>query len=276
MLPIDHVTVAGASLQPMRAALSAVGIDTVYGGAHRDGATEMALVSFPDGSYLELIAPLPHAAQEIVDAHPWSRFLSGDAGPCAWAVSASDLDAEILRLRSAGVVVSAPISNGRQRPDGVQLEWRTAVCGSGPAGSFFPFVIEDTTLRDLRARPQGVPTNQHYRGIARIVLGVSDLDGAIARFHQAYELTCTLRQVDPAFGADFALLGEAPIVLAQPLDSDSWLADRLERFGEVPCAVVLEPNGSRGERFPLDIHWLDPRVLGWRLGLLNATDAINY
>jgi hypothetical protein len=57
MLPLDHVTVAGDDLRRMQAALAAIGIATVYGGAHRDGATEMALVSFPDGSYLELIAP---------------------------------------------------------------------------------------------------------------------------------------------------------------------------------------------------------------------------
>jgi hypothetical protein len=50
MLPIDHVTVAGADLRRMQAALVDLGIETVYGGAHHDGVTEMALVSFPDGS----------------------------------------------------------------------------------------------------------------------------------------------------------------------------------------------------------------------------------
>ncbi len=55
-LTIDHVTVAGKDLKAMQAALTALGIPTEYGGPHSNHATEMALTSFPDGSYLELIA----------------------------------------------------------------------------------------------------------------------------------------------------------------------------------------------------------------------------
>ena len=116
MLAIDHVTVAGVELRRMRDTLRAVGIDAVYGGPHRDGVTEMALVSFSDGSYLELIAPLPHVPREVVDLHPWSGFLAGNAGPCAWAVCTPDINAEVLRLRSAGIAVSTPVANGRRRP----------------------------------------------------------------------------------------------------------------------------------------------------------------
>jgi hypothetical protein len=52
-LKIDRVTVAGSSLKQLQANLPAVGIETVYGGPHSNGATEMALVGFPDGSYLD-------------------------------------------------------------------------------------------------------------------------------------------------------------------------------------------------------------------------------
>ena len=157
MLPIDHVTVAGADLRRMQAALAAVGIETVYGGAHSDGATEMALVSFPDGTYLELIAPRPQPIRTFVERHPWSRFFKNEAGPCAWAVRTGDLSEEVRRLRSAGIAVSGATANGRQRPDGVRLEWETATPGADPAGSFFPFLIRDVTARDLRAFPQGAP-----------------------------------------------------------------------------------------------------------------------
>src|SRR5215475_10860795 len=54
-LTIDHVTVAGARLKDLQSALSAVGIAADYGGSHGNRATEMAIASFPDGSYLELI-----------------------------------------------------------------------------------------------------------------------------------------------------------------------------------------------------------------------------
>src|SRR5271165_5820242 len=61
-LHIDHVTVAGKNVEAMRKALETAGIPTEYGGPHSNHATEMALASFPDGSYLELIAIQPKPA----------------------------------------------------------------------------------------------------------------------------------------------------------------------------------------------------------------------
>src|SRR5689334_3721929 len=58
-LKIDHATVAGTDVRKMQANLQALGIATVYGGAHSNHATEMALVSFPDGSYLEVMGIQP-------------------------------------------------------------------------------------------------------------------------------------------------------------------------------------------------------------------------
>ena len=85
-LHIDHATVAGKSLQAMREALRAAGVPSEYGGPHSNHATEMALASFPDGSYLELIAIQPHANPAAVTAHYWHNFLESDGGPCAWAI----------------------------------------------------------------------------------------------------------------------------------------------------------------------------------------------
>jgi hypothetical protein len=280
MLPLDHVTVAGAGLRRMQTALAGIGIETVYGGAHRDGGTEMALVSFPDGSYLELIAPQTNAAPDVVGNHHWARFLAGNTGPCAWAVRTGDLASELRRLCSAGIPVSAPVANGRLRPDGVRLEWQTATCGAGAAGSFFPFLIQDLTPRDWRAFPQGAPGNRDFRGIPRVVLAVRDLDAALARYRQAYGLARVILQSDPEFHAQLAVPSEAPIVLAQPLAGDSWLAARLAEFGEAPCAVLLDAGdtahsagGAHSRWSDLDIHWFDIGALGWRLGCLRAAGS---
>ena len=81
--PIDHVTVAGKDLKAMQKALDAVGVRSVYGGPHSNHATEMALASFPDGSYLELIAIQPKADPTALAAHYWHKFMEADAGPCA-------------------------------------------------------------------------------------------------------------------------------------------------------------------------------------------------
>ena len=84
-LTIDHVTIAGKDLKAMQATLAAAGIPAEYGGPHSNHATEMALASFPDGSYLELIAIQPKADPVAVAAHYWSKHMQNDAGPAASA-----------------------------------------------------------------------------------------------------------------------------------------------------------------------------------------------
>ena len=205
--------------------------------------------------------------------HPWASFLTGNAGPCAWAVCTGDLDSEVRNLRSAGIEVSPPVANGRLRPDGVRLEWKIATPGAGAPGSFFPFLIQDLTPRESRAFPQGAPGNRNFRGIARVVLAVRNLDDSLARYRQAYGLAGAIVLPDPVFHAQLAVPSEAPIVLAQPLAGNSWLASRLAQFGEAPCAVLLDAGenahatGPAGSRWSdLHIRWFDSEALGWRLG----------
>jgi hypothetical protein len=271
---IDHVTVAGASSQDLQARLAAVGLTAVFGGTHTNKTTEMSLVSFPDGSYLELMAIQPGADPHLVDQHEWAKFLKGDAGPCAWALREKDLAAEVKRLEAAGIKVSPPQPGGRQRPDGVRLEWQTSQLGDEPRGTFFPFLIQDRTPRAQRAFPQGKPVTREYKGISKIVIAVRNLDAAIKRYRQAYGSPEPIRQVDKDFGAHMALLGGVPVILAQPLTADNWLAERLDRFGESPCAFVLvaaRPDrirgASEGRWFGARITWVDREKLGWRLGL---------
>ena len=72
MIRIDHATLAARSLDPMVEALRGLGFGPTYGGAHSNGVTHMSLVSFPDGSYLELISTLEPGAR----SSPARRCLS--------------------------------------------------------------------------------------------------------------------------------------------------------------------------------------------------------
>ena len=270
---IDHVTVAGSDLKQMQAKLSSVGIASVYGGVHSNHATEMAMVSFPDGSYLELMGIQPHADAAAVAVHVWAKFLQEDAGPCAWAMRDKNLAAEVSRLKAAGVAVSAPLAGGRTRPDGVRLEWETSDVGAVTRGTFFPFLIEDRTPREQRVFPSRKPVTKEFRGVTRVVIAVRNLDDAIARYRQAYGVPPPIKQVDRDFEGYLALLGNVPVVLAQPLNGGSWLAERIEQYGEGPCAFVLaavNPGHYKGQAqtrwFGSEISWFDEEKLGWRLG----------
>ena len=235
---IDHVTVAGKDLKAMQKALDAVGVRSEYGGPHSNHATEMALASFPDGSYLELIAIQPKADPPALAAHYWHKFMEGDAGPCAWAIRPAGFSAEVERLHKAGVAVTDPRRAGRTRPDGVELDWETAQVGP-TNGGFFPFLIHDFTPRDNRAFPSGKSTTNDFTGVVKVVIAVRDLGIASAQYRQAYGLPMPELQDDAAFGAKLALFPGTPVVLAAPLGSESWLHARLEQFGEAPCAFVL-------------------------------------
>ena len=270
---IDHVTITGSDIKQMQARLAAVGIATVYGGAHSNHATEMALVSFPDGSYLELMGMQPNAEAAAVARHVWAKFLMENAGPCAWAMREKNLAGEVSRLKAAGIAVSAPVGSGRTRPDEVRLEWETSDVGAETRGTFFPFLIQDKTPREQRAFPQGKPVTKEFRGVTRVVIAVRNLDDAIQRYRQAYGVPRPIKQVDQSFQAYLALLGNLPVVLAQPLNAGSWLAERIERYGEGPCAFVLgavNPGrfqaASKTRWFGAEISWFDEAKLGWRLG----------
>jgi hypothetical protein len=272
-LRIDHVTAAGRDLKTMMSDLSNVGLRCEYGGPHADHVTEMALISFPDGSYLELIAPQPSADPKALATHIWSRQMTENAGPCAWAIRVSDLDSEVKRLRAAGVAVSAPVRGGRERPDGKRLEWETAQIGDEPRGTFFPFAIRDMTARQDRIFPSGKPTTKDFGGVSRVVILVRDLRASTQRYEKAYALPPPIEEVDRDFDAHLALFTGSPVVLAAPLHAGSWLANRLDQFGEGPCAFILKARkaghydrAAKSRWAMADISWLDVAKLKWHLG----------
>jgi catechol 2,3-dioxygenase-like lactoylglutathione lyase family enzyme len=273
-LNIDHATVCGVNVDSMRKALtSAANLPSEYGGPHSNHATEMALVSFPDGSYLELMGIQANPDPAAVASHVWSQFLRNNAGPCAFALRVTDIDREVAHLKSVRIPVGRPESSGRTRPDGTRLSWETVDEGSGPRGSLLPFLIRDITPRENRAFPSGKPTTTEYGGIGKVVVGVRDLEGAIALYRKAFGLTAPRREKDTGFDANLAWFEGTPIVLAQGLSESSWLTRRVREYGDAPVAFVLKATrgvigaGHLSTWFGHPIFWADERQVGWRLGV---------
>jgi hypothetical protein len=261
-LKVDHITVARSDLAALRATFAKAGIETEYGGKHSNGSTEMALASFPDGSYLELIAPQPgHDAS----AHYWAPFMLKNGGPCAWAVRSADIAGDEKRLRDAGIEVQSA-RNGRSRPDGVELKWETANVGPGSAGSFFPFLIHDETPRDRRVYPSGKPTTTKISGVRFVFIAVRDLNAAVSKYRAAFGLGEPRFEENAAFGGRLASFPGSPVVL---VGGNGWVAERLKQFGEAPCAFVFASKvswpGPNSKLFSKDVVWLNPG--GIRIGV---------
>jgi hypothetical protein len=275
-IKVDHASVCGPELEPMRQAFASNGLATDYGGPHAK-VTQMALLGFEDGSYLELIAPQKPG---VVEGSSWAKFMAGDAGPCAWAVGSADIKADVARLKERGVETSGPEPGSRKRPDGRVLEWETASAGPGGHGAMLPFIIQDHTPRSLRVQPSSSLKDSGLSGIEVVVLGVKDLQAASELFRRAYGWAAPAVEEHKEFGAKLAYFAGTPVMLAAPLEERSWLAKRLEQFGESPVAYLLgiRDFSSATKQFQLSgevqwfgrkVTWFDREKLhGVRLGAL--------
>src|SRR5882757_10243853 len=172
VLELDHVSICGPDLDALRQAFTSVGMTPDFGGPHGNGVTQMALVGFEDQSYIELISPIKPGVTEGSD---WAKFMSADAGNCAWAVSTNVLLQDVDRLKKAGIAVGDPKRGSRKRPDGMSLEWVTAQVGPGTAGSLLPFMIEDQTPRTWRVQPSESMKGAPVFGVDSVIVGVNDL-----------------------------------------------------------------------------------------------------
>jgi hypothetical protein len=220
----------------MQQAFASAGLATDYGGPHATGGTHMALLGFPDGSYMELIAP---QAGVQGDGNGWGKLMADNAGPCAWAVEPKDIGAEVARLKTVGIAVEGPTLGSRKRPDGMALEWDTAKVGTGAPGSMLPFLIQDRTPREWRVSVSKSVDGSGLGGVEVAVVAVNDLSSAIALFRKAYGWSAPLTEDHSDFESKLAYFPGEPVILASPASGHSWVNDRLQKNGEGPVAYLL-------------------------------------
>jgi hypothetical protein len=280
-MKIDHVSVAGRELESLEQSFSRSGMKTDYGGPHSNGVTEMSLLGFPDGSYIELISTIePRTPSPI-----WNAHISGNGGPCAWAIEAEDIAVEASRAARLGLPVNGPSDYSRKRPDRVLVEWKLAFIGDQEAGATLPFLIKDTTPRDYRVKPSQSVADGLLSGIGTVVLGVDDIGDPAREFGKLYEWPWPESRRDLWGGVELASFPETPVVLAAPT-KDGWLKRRLERYGPSPCAFLIETTDMEkaSKRFPLEkreewfggkeLRWVHPlKEEGLMIGLVDGSHA---
>lgn len=232
---IDHIVIMVSDLETATERWGQLGFTVVPGGKHPRG-THNALVAFQDGSYLELIA----FWEPDYDAHKWYRFQNTGAGLIDHALGSDDLAKEIQALSERGIAYDGPNPGARSRPDGVQLEWRTAQ----PAGlddHGLPFLIDDITDRSLRV-PHGDDARHAngVTGIERLQVVVANLATTGAAYANLLGQEAPEPELGEAEGepTQFIRLQAGPhtIELHQP-EEKGELVDRITRFGDGPLAV---------------------------------------
>lgn len=244
----DHAILAVFDLQRATADFEELGFTVIFGGEHDGGLTHNALITFADGTYLELMAP---TSPELIANPPepgpgnYLFLFEGGEGYAGFALHTDELDAVVARVRERGIEIADPASGGRQRTDGVELAWRAAF----PLGSFSPFFITDENPRELRVRTEPELTSHANGalGIQRVLSVVSSLEDGIMRYSAMLGENPTPGSViEGAETAKFKI-GTFEAAIASPLVV-GLLSDHLEGRGESLYEIEIEVDhaGSAG------------------------------
>lgn len=224
---IDHLVILVRDLAEAVEDYEALGFHVSPGGEHTDGATHNALISFADGTYLELLAFLREAPE-----HRWWRHSAAGEGLIDFALLPGAIADDVAAARARGLPMLGPFPGGRERPDGVRIDWQSAMAELPE----LPFLCGDVTPRDLRVPAAGDHANG-ASGIFRVTVAVRDVEAAAARYAA---LLGAAPLVEP--GRRLFKLGPSYIALQQPgsgaLESAAVEA-RLDQRGEGIASVAL-------------------------------------
>lgn len=240
---IDHAVIILPNLDDAIELAQAAGFTVVAGGTHADGSTHNALIGFADGTYLELISPTGDTTR---NPHRWFGRLDHGGGLVDFCLLSDRLSADVALMRERDRIYSPALEAGRNRLDGVRLQWK----GSFPPGQIgetgWPFLIEDVTPRILRV-PQAPMQVQHpngARGIREIIVLVENLAGSIADYEAICGVEAGPPEGDTEFGGTRASLSfpNHRITLVQPAH-EQWLA-HLNRLGPGPVSLRLHSGDT--------------------------------
>ncbi|MBN8592513.1 MAG: VOC family protein [Anaerolineae bacterium] len=183
-LRFDHAVVCVVNLEEAIEDFRGLGFNPITGGTHAGGKTHNALIVFRDGTYLELLAPTSPDLLTDLDPADRSSFLflfAEGEGFRGYALVSDDLEADTIAMQARGISVELQPPNGRARPDGVQLRWRSAYLNE-QSGTMTPFFLQDLTPRNLRV-PDEPTITTHPNGASGIWEVTIQMSNAVGDFH---------------------------------------------------------------------------------------------
>ncbi len=231
---LDHVVLAVPDLDEAIERFRDLGFTVLPGGLHQEAPTHNALIGFQDATYIELIGFLADEAAWTGEETPSLRlsrsWRAAPFGLVHFALSPTDIEADITRCNTAGADYDGPFLGGRVRPDGKQVRW----CIGIPGSRALPFFCGDVTPRQYRI-PGGASAvhDNGMLGIAEVTVAVRDLQ-AMAPLYAA--VTCQHPSPDARGGVGFRL-GSCAIRLTEAACEDE----------EGICALTLWASDSAAE-----------------------------
>lgn len=293
---VDHVATTWSDLDRAERIFADLGMEPEYGGEHADSGTEMSMVCFQDGSYLEFVSGLEDADRP----GRWPEGIAHDAGPYAWATEVGSVLGHLSRAMEMGHPVAGPFEAHRDPPEGHRTEFDYGWVGTRETRGLLPFPIDDRTPRRYRASPTRSVVRAPVSGVGAVLLAVESLDRTEI-FREFYHFPTADRRHDRDRGIEVASFPGRTVTLVAPADdagadpaeaperrpdygpTGEWLRARLDAHGERICGVLLrtgDPSAVQ-HRFPLaererwcrgSISWVEDDRVGRWLGVVEPGD----
>lgn len=243
---IDHLVIVVKDLDQAARDYRQLGFTVVPGGQHPVGSHNV-LISFADGSYLEIIA----FYREAIDHRWWDPLQKGER-LVDFCFQTDDLRGDTKKLQDAAVAINNPVPWSRKRPDGYELKWLLSLA-TGSHRGVAPFLIEDITPRSERI-PQDFTHPNQITGIEKMVVAVGEL-GQIENWYSAILGVKGEPFADPALGADGLRFQAGPhgFEFVAPRDAASPLIHWLRQFGPSPYAAVLKSASQTTQALDLKL-----------------------
>jgi glyoxalase-like protein len=234
---IDHFVVVVNNLDQAAKDYARLGFTVVPGGQHPVGSHNV-LISFQDGSYLEIIAFYREAAD-----HRWWEPLSKGERLVDFCFQTDDLRGDTKKLKDAGAAINDPVPWSRKRPDGYELKWLLSLATGNHRG-IAPFLIEDLTPRSERI-PQQFHHKNGVTGIEKITVAAGEL-AQIEKWYGGLLAAKGEKVLDTSLGAEGLRYNAGPHVLEflTPRSAASPLVDWLRIYGPSPYSAVLKGRGG--------------------------------
>lgn len=260
-LTLDHVILVVSDLQIATSQFTQLGFSVIAGGVHSGGLTHNALIPFPDGTYLELLATQRGSMLKTMQLLRKLRLLGiyttnetainqrliGDlasgVGMNDYSLLSQDLAQDLALIKERGGIFTNPIPGGRIRPDGNEIKWRTAV----PDTVDLPFLIDDLTPREIRV--PNVDDDYHANGILGIkgvIVLVANLVESMAHYRTMLALEPDTQPQFPQPGTQSSeyKLGHRFLTIIGALPGNSALRDILKPRKARPVGIFFKSSSD--------------------------------
>jgi hypothetical protein len=268
-LTLDHIILVVSDLQTATSQFNQLGFSVMAGGVHTGGLTHNALIPFPDGTYLELLATTRpstlrtlnflkrlhllgiYTSNRTAIEHRLIEDLASGVGMNDYALLSLDLQHHVNSVKERGVSFTNPVPGGRLRPDGTEISWRTAV----PRSIDLPFLIDDLTPREIRVPTVG--KNYHSNrilGIYGLTILVSNLVESMAHYRAliGHEPVTQTQYPQPGTQSSEFTLDSRFLLIVSPTPGNSILRSLLKRRVARPLGIFFRTaENGQGDLFSL-------------------------